>query len=122
MELICQYCSKEFETVGIRDSNFCSDDCRYIYHNEARKIDRLETTILKKMDTLRAIINQKNSLSSKAIATIDKIQNEIDTMPNKQYKCRDCGQIAMIKPAKNDACSYCMKVGSYRPFISQFKA
>lgn len=122
MELICQYCNKDFETVGIRDSSFCSDACRYAYHNEARKIERLERAILAKMDTLRAIINQKNSLSYKALASVDKIANEVDTMPNRKYKCRNCGQIAMLKPATNEKCSYCMEADSYYPIISKFKA
>lgn len=33
----CNFCDKEIETQGFRPKKFCSDQCRYDFHNKKKK-------------------------------------------------------------------------------------
>ena len=110
----CDYCGDGFESSSLRGATFCSDNCRYSYHNDMRRVGRLEFSIISKIDELKEMSRRRGDLSKKALMSIDSVISVVADLPDFKYKCSECGQFAFSKP---EQCEYCESVNSYRPIL-----
>lgn len=119
----CQWCGKELWTVnGERAKAFCSDDCRYSYHNAQRKLKRQNQLIVQGLVFIQDMMLKDGKLRKDAIEAMREITAVASVPTEMQISCADCGQGRMYMPMAGDVCSFCQgKNWLYKPLGLQSK-
>lgn len=104
----CQWCKKEMDSGvnGERPKLFCSDACRYRYHNAQKKLKRESAAASRAIAYIQEMMLKSGDLQESAISTIRQLIASTKTF-DFEVKCRNCGQHRLLIPLAGDVCDFC---------------
>lgn len=116
----CSYCDKDLMAVTDRErmpSRFCCEEHRVLFHNERRKIERLQKRLNKAvMEMATHYESQEGSelrvMAAKALMHAQKLIG--DNRGDIRYECTECGQTRYFPPNTGDICPFCQNSGTFR--------
>lgn len=104
----CQWCKKEMDSGvnGERPKLFCSDACRYKYHNAQKKLQREEANAWRAIAYIQSMILKGGDLQQEAIKMSRQLVTHTKTL-NFECVCRNCGQYRFFLPMRGETCDFC---------------
>ena len=111
LEDYCHNCNKFLErgwgAMSYHDSRFCSDACRYAYHNDRKKLKRQKETALQYISFLHESMKKGGELAEEAALINDMLYALLGQKTGVKIYCRQCGQQRFSKPLPGEKCSFC---------------
>ena len=106
----CQWCGMELWAVnGERPKAFCSDECRYSYHNAKKKMEREVSNALRAINYIQDMLTKPDSdLQHRALELAQILSRDAQVLGFDCY-CGHCKQHRMTVPLKGDKCSFCQR-------------
>lgn len=105
----CQWCNAELWAVnGERPKAFCSDDCRYKYHNAKKKIEREASNALRAINFIQEMLLKDGDLQERALELAQVLSRDSQVLGFECY-CGHCGQRRLTIPLSADTCSFCQR-------------
>lgn len=89
------------------DSRFCSDDCRYQYHNKKKKLKRGKDAALEYITFLHEAMKAGGELKDDAGMINDMLYSLLGQKTGVKIYCKQCGQRRFSKPTSGEKCSFC---------------
>lgn len=104
----CQWCKKEMDSGvnGERPKLFCSDNCRYKYHNAQKKLEREEANAYRAIAYIQSMMVKSGDLQDSAINKLRQLITATRIF-DFEVKCRNCGQGRLFVPMKGEHCDFC---------------
>lgn len=104
----CQWCKKEMDsgTNGERPKLYCSDACRYRYHNAQKKLKREDANAWRAIAYIQRMMLKSGELQEDAIRYTRHLIVHTKTL-NFDCSCRNCGQYRFFMPMRGEKCDFC---------------
>ena len=104
----CQWCKKEMDSGvnGERPKLFCSDACRYKYHNAQKKLKREIDKAFWAVNYIQSMMLKSGELQIESTKMIRQLIAHTQQI-SFECVCRECGQYRMLIPLAGDKCDFC---------------